>query len=128
MDPSTKFPIRVQSPFITTEEIEKVVAQLKNKYMKGLTEDDIYNPEIIAALESKLETTKGAFGGGDAGDDEDLVNQAIQVIVETRKASATLLQRKLNVGFARAARIMDILEERGIIGPQDGAKPRDIFI
>ena len=57
-----------------------------------------------------------------------LVNQAIVVISETRKASATLLQRKLNVGFARAARIMDILEERGVVWPADGAKPRDIFI
>ena len=66
------------------------------------------------------------FGGG--GDDDELVEQAIQVIAETRKASATLLQRKLGVGFARAARIMDQLEERGIIGPQDGAKPRDIFL
>ena len=65
-------------------------------------------------------------GGGD--DDDALVEQAIQVISQTRKASATLLQRKLGIGFARAARIMDILEERGIIGPQDGAKPRDIFI
>lgn len=128
MDPSTKFPIRIQAPFIATEEIEKVVAQLRNKYMQGLSEEDIYNQEIIAALESRLETAKGSFAGGESGDDEDLVNQAIQVIAETRKASATLLQRKLNVGFARAARIMDILEERGIIGPADGAKPRDIFL
>jgi S-DNA-T family DNA segregation ATPase FtsK/SpoIIIE len=53
------------------------------------------------------------------GNDDELVDQAIQVILQTRKASATLLQRKLGVGFARAARIMDILEERGVIGPQD---------
>ena len=129
MDPSTKFPIRIQAPFVSTEEIERVVSQLRNKYMQNLTEEDIYHPEIIAALESKVETARGVLsGGGDGGNDEDLVNQAIQVIVETRKASATLLQRKLNVGFARAARIMDVLEERGIIWPQEGAKPRDIFI
>ena len=116
MDPSTKFPIRIQAPFVSTEEIERVVSQLRNKYMQNLTEEDIYHPEIIAALESKVETARGVFsGGGDGGNDEDLVNQAIQVIAETRKASATLLQRKLNVGFARAARIMDVLEERGII-------------
>lgn len=65
---------------------------------------------------------------GDAGDDEELVNQATQIILQTRKASATLLQRKLGVGFARAARIMDILEERGVVGPQEGAKPRDIYL
>ena len=129
MDPSTKFPIRIQAPFVSTEEIERVVSQLRNKYMQNLTEEDIYHPEIIAALESKVETARGVLsGGGDGGNDEDLVNQAIQVIAETRKASATLLQRKLNVWFARAARIMDVLEERGIIWPQEGAKPRDIFI
>ena len=129
MDPSTKFPIRIQAPFVSTEEIERVVSQLRNKYMQNLTEEDIYHPEIIAALESKVETARWVLsGGGDGGNDEDLVNQAIQVIAETRKASATLLQRKLNVWFARAARIMDVLEERGIIWPQEGAKPRDIFI
>ena len=53
IDPSTKFPIRIQAPFVSTGEIEKVVASLKNKYMQGLTKEDIYHPEIIAALESK---------------------------------------------------------------------------
>jgi DNA segregation ATPase FtsK/SpoIIIE-like protein len=56
MDPSTKHPIRIQAPFVSTEEIEKVVQTLKNKYMGGLTEDDIYNPEIVQMLESKLES------------------------------------------------------------------------
>ncbi len=127
MDPSTKAPTRIQAPFVSTEEIEKVVMTLKTKYMGGLTEEDIYNQEIVSLLENKLEAWAQLFSGG--GDDDDaLVEQAIQVISQTRKASATLLQRKLGVGFARAARIMDILEERGIIGPQDGAKPRDIFI
>lgn len=70
----------------------------------------------------------GMAGMGDAGDDEELVAQATEVIRQTRKASATLLQRKLGVGFARAARIMDILEERGVVGPQEGAKPRDIYL
>jgi hypothetical protein len=58
MDPSTKFPTRIQAPFVDTSEIDRVVSQLRNKYMQGLTEDDIYNPEIVAALESKLETAK----------------------------------------------------------------------
>ena len=98
MDPSTKFPIRIQAPFVSTEEIERVVSQLRNKYMQNLTEEDIYHPEIIAALESKVETARGVLSsGGEGGNDEDIINQAIQVIAETRKASATLLQRKLNV-------------------------------
>ena len=128
MDPSTKSPIRIQAPFISTEEIEKVVQTLKNKYMGGLTEEDIYNQEIVSLLENKLEAGQQLFGSSNGDNDDELVERAIQVISTTRKASATLLQRKLGVGFARAARIMDILEEKWIIGPQDGAKPRDIFI
>ena len=129
IDPTTKRPIRIQAPFVDTPEIERVVKTLKNKYMQWLSEDDIYNPEIIQALESKIETTRGSFGTwGTWWADEELIEQAIQVISETRKASATLLQRKLNVGFARAARIMDALEDRGIIWPQQWAKAREIFI
>lgn len=128
MDPSTKSPIRIQAPFVSTEEIEKVALALKNKYMDGLTEEDIYNQEIVSLLEnSKLEAGDYVFSWG-GSDDDALVEQAIQVVAQTRKASATLLQRKLNIWFARAARIMDLMEERGVIGPQDGAKPRDIFI
>lgn len=127
MDPSTKYPIRIQAPFVDTKEIEKVVQTLKNKYMWGLTEDDIYHPEIIRALESRLETVWWRSGWW-SGKDEELIEQAIQVIAQTRKASATLLQRKLNVWFARAARIMDALEERWIVWPQDGAKAREIYI
>ena len=128
MDPSTKSPTRIQAPFVSTEEIEKVVMTLKKKYMNGLTEEDIYNQEIVGLLENKLEAGEQLFGSNNGDNDDELVERAIQVVSQTRKASATLLQRKLGVGFARAARIMDIMEERGIIGPQDGAKPRDIFI
>ena len=129
IDPTTKRPVRIQAPFIDTPEIERVVKTLKDKYMKWLSEEDIYNPEIVQALENKLETAPGSFGTGGTGwADEELIEQAIQVISETRKASATLLQRKLNVWFARAARIMDQLEERGIVWPQEWAKARDIFI
>ena len=127
MDPSTKSPIRIQAPFVSTEEIEKVTLALKNKYMDGLTEEDIYSQEIVNLLESKFEAGDQLFSWG-GSDDDALIEQAIQIISTTRKASATLLQRKLNIGFARAARVMDTLEERGVVGPQEGAKPRDIFI
>ena len=129
IDTTTKRPIRAQSPFVETWEIESVVQTLKDKYMQWLSEDDIYNPEIIQALEDKVETAGWSFWTWWSGwSDEELIQQAIQVIAETRKASATLLQRKLNVWFARAARIMDELEERWIIWPQQWAKPRDIYI
>lgn len=126
IDSNTRFPLRIQAPFVSTEEIEKVVQTLKDKYMKWLSEEDIYNPEIVNALESKLE--KWWLYTWWVWDDDELVEKAIEVIAQTRKASATLLQRKLGVGFARAARIMDQLEERGIIWPQEWAKPRDIFL
>ena len=93
MDPSTKSPIRIQAPFISTEEIEKVVQTLKNKYMGGLTEEDIYNQEIVSLLENKLEAGQQLFGSSNGDNDDELVERAIQVISQTRKASATLLQR-----------------------------------
>ena len=97
--------------------------------MIWLTEDDVYNQDIINALESKSEVgwTFSWWWSGN-GDDEDLINQAIQIIMETRKASTTMIQRKVWIWFARAARIMDTLEERGVVWPQDGARGRDIFI
>lgn len=61
IDPSTKFPIRIQAPFVTTEEIEKVVMTLKNKYMDGLNEEDIYNQDIVNMLENKMEFGEALF-------------------------------------------------------------------
>lgn len=58
-DPSTKSPVRIQAPFVSTEEIERVVQYLKNKYMQNLTEEDVYNPEIVAMLEAKVESSRG---------------------------------------------------------------------
>ena len=121
--------LRIQWAFVDTKEIDAVVDHLKRKYMTWLTEDDVYNQDIINALESKSEVG-WAFGWwwSGSGDDEDLINQAMQIIAETRKASTTMIQRKLWIWFARAARIMDTLEERGIVWPQDWARWRDIFI
>lgn len=119
--------LRVQWAYVDTREIDTIVEHLKNKYMQWLTEDDIYNQEIINALESKAEVG-WSFSWWWSWDDEDLINQAIQIITETRKASTTMIQRKLWIWFARAARIMDTLEERWIVWPQDWARWRDIFI
>ena len=121
--------LRIQWAFVDTKEIDTVVEHLKRKYMVWLTEDDVYNQEIISALESKTEIWwVYSWWWSWNWDDEDLINQAIQIISETRKASTTMIQRKLWIWFARAARIMDTLEERGIVWPQDWARWRDIFI
>ena len=126
VDPKNKFPIRIQAPFIETGESEKIVNEIKEKYMVWISEEDIYLPEIINILTAKAESAGGDVSGD--GSDDDLVNQAIEIVESTRKASATLFQRKLGIGFARAARIMDILEDRGVVWPQEGAKPREILI
>ncbi|MCS6982993.1 MAG: DNA translocase FtsK [Candidatus Absconditabacterales bacterium] len=130
-DPNTKDPLRIQAPFISTPETERIIGYLMHKYMDGLTPDDIYHPEIIRILEGQtkaISSGSSGIGGGGSGDDEALIEQAIDIIRETGKASTTMLQRKLNIGFARAGRLMDELEERGVVGPQDGAKPRDIYL
>lgn len=126
-DATTRDPIRIQAPFVDTDETEEIVQKLKAKYMKWLSENDVYLPEILEVLEGKTENL-ASIGGNDGWADAELIEQAIGVIAQSRKASATLLQRKLNVWFARAARIMDALEEKWVIGPQDGAKPRDIYL
>jgi DNA segregation ATPase FtsK/SpoIIIE, S-DNA-T family len=127
MDPANNVPIRMQAPLITTEETDEVVAAIKEKYMKWLTENDIYNQEIMNILAGK-NVWSGMAYSWDGGNDDELVQQAIEIIKQSKKASATLFQRKLGVWFARAARIMDILEDQWMIWPQDGAKPRDIYI
>jgi len=127
MDTTTRDAVRIQAPFVDTDETEEVVQKLKAKYMKWLSEEDVYHPEILEVLAGKTENL-ATIGSNDGWADSELIEQAIAVIAQSRKASATLLQRKLNVWFARAARIMDALEERWVIGPQDGAKPRDIYL
>ncbi len=129
MDPANKFPQRIQNPFISTSETERIITSLTDKYMKGLTESDIYDPEIISILEGKTSVgwSISDYIAG-SNDDDSLTEQAIEIIMETRKASTTLLQRRLGIGFARAGKIMDVLEQRGMVWPQDGAKPREIYI
>jgi S-DNA-T family DNA segregation ATPase FtsK/SpoIIIE len=61
-------------------------------------------------------------------DDDELLEQAKEVVIQAKKASASLLQRRLRVGYARAARLLDILEDKGIVGPSDGAKPREVYL
>ena len=126
VSPKYKYPIRVQAPFITTEDTENIIAELKQKYIKELdSENDIYDKELIDILEwNKPEWTYQ----GNWWNDDELLEQAIEIIQQTQKASITLLQRRLKVWFARAARLMDQLEERWIVGPQEWSKPREILI
>ncbi len=118
-------PKRIQGGFITEEEVKKVVSFIK-KNNQPVPQDEV-------DLES---SAPNGEGGSDnslfehlAGEDDDeLYEEAVEVVRAAQKASASLLQRRLKVGYARAARLLDIMEERGVVGPGEGAKPRDILI
>lgn len=121
-----KKPIRMQSGYAATSEIREVVNFLKNEHTAE------YSDEVIAEVEENIPQPKDSGSAGSdnvsVNPDDDLVNQAISIIVQTNNASTAFLQRKLKLGFPRAARIMDEIEEMGIIGPQEGSKARKINI
>lgn len=112
-------PVRLQGAFISEDELQRIV-----DYLKG-DEAPAYDDSIISR--SGAAGTLSMFGG--PSDDQDpLFAESKQTIIEAGKASASFLQRKLKIGYARAARILDELEAAGIIGPADGAKPREILV
>ncbi len=115
-------PKRIQSPYVTEEEIRKVVKWLKIEY-NHLTEDN----QLRDDLENKLETLNEEVFNFSEEDDDPLYNEAKNIVVEAKKASASFLQRRLKIGYARAARLIDLMEERGVVGPGDGAKAREIY-
>lgn len=113
-------PTRLQGAFVSEDELKNVVDYLKNQTLA----------ESIDAidLEAGQATEPGGFAGSlDGEEDDDLYEQALEEVTKAGQASTSFLQRRLRVGYARAARLMDLLEERGMIGPKDGAKPRTIL-
>jgi len=114
-------PVRVQGVYVSTKEIARVTNRIK------LTIDEPTYDETIVG--GGVDPTTGMVSSTEDGMDQDnLYNDAVALIKATGKASASLLQRRLSVGYARAARILDILEEHGLIGPANGAKPRELFM
>jgi S-DNA-T family DNA segregation ATPase FtsK/SpoIIIE len=114
-------PKRIQGAYIGEKEVKKVV-----DFFKAQTGAVIYNEEIVEKPKRPL-GIPGMEGDGDEGDNDDLLEAATEEVKRAGKASASLLQRRLRVGYARAARLLDILEARGIIGPGEGAKPREVY-
>jgi S-DNA-T family DNA segregation ATPase FtsK/SpoIIIE len=119
---------RLQGVFVSESEVKRVVKFIKNQ--KTERADEPIGENIIQESLTKQEHEKIDFANySGSGDMEDsLYEEAKRVVSEAGKASASLLQRRLRVGYARAARLLDILEEQGIVGPPDGAKPREVYI
>jgi S-DNA-T family DNA segregation ATPase FtsK/SpoIIIE len=116
-------PKRIQSPYISEKEVRRVVEHIKSK----IKEQKSKISDEILAEGFNLPETIGTLSFQDLGEDP-LYEEAKRVVIEARKASASLLQRRLRIGYARAARLIDMLEEKGVVGPADGAKPREILL
>jgi S-DNA-T family DNA segregation ATPase FtsK/SpoIIIE len=113
----------LQGPLVSEKEVKDVVKFWRMQAEKAeVSEESGLNIDF----ESKSSSSTNYDGGG--SDEDDLYEEAKNVVVEAGKASASLLQRRLRVGYARAARILDILEDKGVIGPGDGAKPREVYV
>ena len=115
-------PQRIQSAFISESEVKKVV-----KYLADTYKDEIPEEINIADNITDKNSIFDANFEQDASDEDDLYEQAKEIVIEAGKASTSYIQRKLRVGYARAARLVDMLEERGVIGPADGARPREVI-
>jgi S-DNA-T family DNA segregation ATPase FtsK/SpoIIIE len=115
-------PERLQSAYITEGEVKKVVKYLSDAYKDEVLEEISINSGSISADKSIFESALD-----DEDDEDDLYEEARACIIEAGKGSTSYLQRKLGLGYARAARLMDSLEKHGVIGPSDGAKPREVL-
>ncbi|MCH5190793.1 MAG: DNA translocase FtsK [Oscillospiraceae bacterium] len=123
-------PIRVQGCYLSDKEVENVVTFIKNQEKSEYDDDVMKEIERQAAASSskKKDNSSSADDGDEEAPADEMLPKAIEVVVEAQSASTTLLQRKLKLGYARAARIVDELEQRGIIGPYEGSKPRRVLV
>ena len=122
-------PLRVQGCFISPEEIERVV-----EFVKKSSGEAQYSDEVMQKIEESVQEKSGRGGvaaaaeSGSADEADELLPAAVEVILETGQASVSMLQRRLKLGYSRAARLVDQMEERGIVGPFEGSKPRQVLI
>jgi S-DNA-T family DNA segregation ATPase FtsK/SpoIIIE len=121
LTPELSKPKRIQGAFVGDDEVVKVTDHLRTQRPPE------YDPEIVAQP-VQLNGKGGVVMDFDGGGDDDMYKDAVRVVFESGKASASLLQRRLRVGYARAARLIETMEEQGVVGPADGARPRDVLI
>ena len=121
LTPSMSKPKRIQGAWVTDDEVNKITDHLR------MQRPPQYDDEIVAQP-VQLNGKGGVVMDFDGGDSDDMFRDAVRVVIESRKASTSLLQRKLRIGYGRAARIIEEMEEQGIIGAADGARPREVLI
>lgn len=126
LSPQASKPTRIQGAFIKDTEIKKVADFLRKQ--NAAPEGEEVKELSGAQAPSSSAPIDFDNGGGGANDEDDMYEEAREVVIKSQKASASLLQRRLRVGYARAARLLDLLEENNVIGPADGAKPRDVYV
>jgi S-DNA-T family DNA segregation ATPase FtsK/SpoIIIE len=118
LPPEQARPMRIQGAFVSDKDISSLVGYIRNQ---GVT------PQYTEEVTTMTKSGKTSVPGID-GDVDELFKDAVEVVCQYDRASASLLQRRLSVGYARAARIVDQLESAGVVGPADGSKPREVLI
>ena len=129
-------PKRVQNPFISENEIKKVINWITDSNLaikeatdeieEGFLETEVEDNSLMSELTKSAESPETQMDNFYSKEDP-MYEEAKRTVISSKKASTSLLQRRLGIGYARAARLMDILEERGVVGPQEGAKPREVY-
>jgi S-DNA-T family DNA segregation ATPase FtsK/SpoIIIE len=117
--PNQAKPTRIQGTFVSEPEINRLIDHLKNCGIK---------PQYTEEVTTKYKVSGPGFQGEIDSDLDEMFNEAVRIVCEYDRASASLLQRRLSIGYARAARIIDQLEHSGVVGPSEGSKPREVLI
>jgi S-DNA-T family DNA segregation ATPase FtsK/SpoIIIE len=120
LSPTQPHPVRLQGAFLDKEEVDLVV-----EHWKSLAEPEYIDIGEILGIEDEESFTGGS--GGDGVSNDPLYEEAVEVVLQTKKASASYLQRRLSIGYNRAARLIEEMEAQGIVGPMQGSKPREVF-
>ncbi len=123
-------PKRMQGAYVSEKELKKAIGWILENN-QGLVQEDEMSEDLKAEMEKTFidgASGPGLYNGSGASNEDPLYHEAERLIMESRQASASFLQRRLRIGYARAARLLDVLESRGVVGPSDGAKPRKVFI
>jgi len=123
LPPDASRPKRIQGAFVSLSEIKKLV-----EFLREQNEEEPNYEETLATAQAEIEERENLRPGIEEGLEDELFPDAVEIVCRHGRGSASLLQRRLSIGYARAARLLDALEARGVVGPKDGSKPRDVLI